>query len=153
MLQKSQPDKAGMVSVVFSLPPEVGGRQAAVIGEFNNWSHFEHPMIRGSKGFTVTISLPAGATYRFRYLIDGARWENDWDADAYLPNVHGQDDSVVDLTSPVVGAPAAPPPPATATKTAAKTTGATKKAQTSAKKAKTPVKKATPAAGPDAPPS
>ncbi|HUZ43689.1 MAG TPA: isoamylase early set domain-containing protein [Acidimicrobiales bacterium] len=152
------------------MPPEVGGSQAAVAGEFNNWSRLEHPMIRGSRGFTVTISLPAGATYRFRYLIDATRWENDWDADAYLPNAHGQDDSVVDLTSPVVGAPAAPPAPAIATKKAAKTTGATKKAAqatarpkeaapataaakvSAAKKAKTPAKKASPA-GPDAPPS
>jgi hypothetical protein len=32
-------------------------------------------------------------------LIDGQRWDNDWAADAYLPNSFGGDDSVVDLTA------------------------------------------------------
>ena len=43
--------------------------------------------------------LPPGRAYRFRYLLDGHRWENDWDADAYVPNGFGSDDSVVDLTA------------------------------------------------------
>ena len=119
-----------MVNVVFSLPAEVDGAEAAVVAEFNDWSHTANPMVRGPKGFTVAISLPAGNAYRFRYLIDGSRWENDWDADAYLPNAHGQDDSVVDLTSPVVGTPAAPPAPASPTgakKATAKSAGISKK--------------------------
>jgi hypothetical protein len=39
--------------------------------------------------------LEAGQQYRFRYLVDGERWENDWAADAYLPNAYGGEDSVV----------------------------------------------------------
>ena len=148
MLQKSQPDPAGMVSVVFSLPPEVSGSRAVVVGEFNEWSHSEHPMARGPEGFTLAVSLPAGAVYRFRYLIDGIRWENDWDADAYLPNAHGQDDSVVDLTFPVVGTSAAPAP---AKKAAAKKAAA-KKAPVKGALSKATAKKAAPS-GPDAPPS
>jgi hypothetical protein len=34
---------------------------------------------------------------RFRYLLDGERWENDWTADAYVPNSFGSDDSVVEV--------------------------------------------------------
>jgi hypothetical protein len=46
----------------------------------------------------LVIELPAGRTYQYRYLVDGDRWENDWQADAYAPNDYGGDDSVIDLT-------------------------------------------------------
>jgi hypothetical protein len=29
--------------------------------------------------------------------IEGERWENDWEADAYTPNEYGKDDSVVEV--------------------------------------------------------
>jgi hypothetical protein len=45
--------------------------------------------------FSVTVSLKAGQSYRFRYRLDNDRWENDWEADDYLPNQLGTDDSVV----------------------------------------------------------
>ena len=50
-------------------------------------------------GFSLTVGLDAGRAYRFRYLLDGRRWDNDWAADAYQPNDFGGDDSVVDLTA------------------------------------------------------
>ena len=50
-------------------------------------------------GFSVTVGLDAGRAYRFRYLLDGQRWDNDWAADAYQANDFGGDDSVVDLTA------------------------------------------------------
>jgi hypothetical protein len=55
-------------------------------------------MQRGEDGFVAEVSLPAGRVYRFRYLLDGERWENDWAADAYVANEFGGDDSVIDLT-------------------------------------------------------
>jgi hypothetical protein len=45
--------------------------------------------------FSTTISLKAGQTYRFKYYLDGERWENDWGADGYLANDFGTDDSLV----------------------------------------------------------
>jgi hypothetical protein len=47
--------------------------------------------------FAVTLDLHAGREYRFRYLIDGKRWENDWRADKYVMSPYGGDDSVVCL--------------------------------------------------------
>jgi hypothetical protein len=40
-----------------------------------------------------------GHPYRFRYLLDESRWENDWKADRYEPNPFGSDDSIVDLVA------------------------------------------------------
>ena len=47
--------------------------------------------------WSTTVPLVPGQTYRFRYLIDDARWENDWEADDYVDNAHGGQDSLVDL--------------------------------------------------------
>jgi hypothetical protein len=46
---------------------------------------------------STTVSLQAGETYRFRYLVDGERWENDWGADGYMPNPFGDEDSLIKL--------------------------------------------------------
>jgi 1,4-alpha-glucan branching enzyme len=91
-------DRAGVVVVTFRLPPEASAHTASVVGDFNNWSPTSHAMTRLDDGFEVVVPLQTGRTYRFRYLLDGERWENDWAADAYAPNVYGGDDSVIDLT-------------------------------------------------------
>jgi hypothetical protein len=65
----------------------------------NDWSPTSHQLTRTDNGsFQAALELPAGRRWRFRYLLDGQRWENDWAADDYLPNGHGGDDSVADLT-------------------------------------------------------
>ena len=69
-------------------------------GEWNEWSADADVMRRDAEGgFSVTVGLDAGRAYRFRYLLDGQRWDNDWAADAYVRNDFGGDDSVVDLTA------------------------------------------------------
>lgn len=84
--------------VTFRLPkmaaPEANS--VAIAGDFNNWNS-SHTMMKKLKNgdFTATLELPCKREYRFRYLIDNHRWENDWTADKYLPNDYGSDDSVV----------------------------------------------------------
>ena len=75
----------GKARVTFTIDPRVGARAAAVCGEWNDWSADAGVMRRDAKGgFSVTVDLDAGRAYRFRYLIDGQRWDNDWAADAYV---------------------------------------------------------------------
>ncbi len=84
--------------VTFELPPEVNAQTACLCGEFDEWDKTSHPMERREDGsFTLTLSLQPERRYRFRYLLDGERWENDWAADAYEPNPFGSEDSVVQL--------------------------------------------------------
>lgn len=86
----------GTARVTFSLPPQVNARNA--VGEFNDWSTTSHPLRHYKDGhFTVTLDLERDREYRYRFLLDGERWENDWAADAYVPNSYGSDDSVVRL--------------------------------------------------------
>ena len=47
--------------------------------------------------FTLTLSLEPTREYRFRYLLDGECWENDWAADRYAPNSFGSEDSIVEI--------------------------------------------------------
>ena len=89
----------GKASVTFRVDPRVGAQTAAVCGEWNGWSADADVMQPDSEGgFSLRVDLEAGRAYRFRYLLDGHRWDNDWAADAYQPNDFGGDDSVVDLT-------------------------------------------------------
>ena len=90
----------GKARVTFTVDPRVGAQAAAVCGEWNDWSADADVMRRDAEGgFSVTVDLDAGRAYRFRYLLDGQRWDNDWAADAYVRNDFGGDDSVVDLTA------------------------------------------------------
>jgi hypothetical protein len=102
----------GAALVSFELPAAVSAASVSVCGDFNDWSPAAQPLARDEDGgFRAVIELPAGRRWRFRYLLDGQRWENDWAADDYIPNDHGSHDSVVDLTTcppPLVSAEPAP---------------------------------------------
>ena len=98
MLIKNYTKTGSKCRVTFKLPAEIGAETAALCGEFNDWGATANPMKKLKDGsFSATVSLPAGETYRFRYLLDSERWENDWEADAYQPNAHGTEDSVLEL--------------------------------------------------------
>jgi len=95
-MKKTYASSGKTCRVTFELPAEAGAQSVALCGEFNDWDKESHPMKRRKKGnFSLTITLEAGKSYRFRYWVDGTHWENDWSADAYLPNTFGSEDSVV----------------------------------------------------------
>ena len=84
--------------VAFTLPAGVNAKTACLCGDFNAWDKESHPMKKKKDGsFTLALNLEAGRHYHFRYLLDGERWENDWEADAYVPNPFGGEDSVLNL--------------------------------------------------------
>jgi len=86
--------------VTFTLPKEAApeAETVCVMGEFNNWSPDANPMTRRTNGdFSVSLDLEKGRSYRFRYLIDGWKFENDWKADRYETNPYGGEDSVVEV--------------------------------------------------------
>ena len=98
MLRKYFSKTGRFCRVTFDLPPDINAKTAVLCGEFNEWSVTTHPMKKRKDGrFSITVSLQAGSTYRFKYLMDGKGWENDWSADGYVSNRHGTDDSLVRL--------------------------------------------------------
>jgi len=98
MLKKTYSDAGQACQVTFELPSEVAAQTACLCGEFNAWGPSAHPMERQVDGsFTLALALEPGQAYRFRYLLDGTRWENDWAADGYVPNPYGSDDSLIQV--------------------------------------------------------
>ena len=97
MIQK-KPRKNGKTALVtFTLPKEMEAGEIHLCGEFNGWDEQALPLARRRDGrFSTSLSLPRGR-YRFRYLLDGTRWENDESADAYVPNPFGTEDSVIEI--------------------------------------------------------
>ena len=101
---ESRVEHDGCVHVTFRLPNINRAERISVVGEFNAWCPTANPMHVEGDELVTGIVLQPGRAYRFRYLLDDDRWENDWAADDYVPNEFGGDDSVLDLTNLVTQA-------------------------------------------------
>lgn len=91
---KSKP----ICKVTFKLSKEEA--QAAdlvrLVGDFNNWDHQANPMKKLKNGtFSATLELEKDNEYQFRYLLNDQTWENDWQADAYVPSPVSFDENSV----------------------------------------------------------
>jgi 1,4-alpha-glucan branching enzyme len=84
--------------VTFELPGAAAGdaRNVALVGEFNDWDPGQTSMKRRRDGsYSVTLNLECNREYQYKYLIDYKHWENDWEADKYLPSPVGSSDNSV----------------------------------------------------------
>lgn len=98
MLKKQYAKDKKTCKVTFALPDEGNASSAELQGDFTKWEKTPVKMKRYKDGnFKVSVTLKSGKQYRFRYLLDGERWENDWQADAYLSNEFGTEDSIVEV--------------------------------------------------------
>ena len=98
MLKKTFNRAENICKVTFILPPGLQTGTAYLCGDFNSWDKSTHPMKKQKDGsFKLSLTLETGRQYCYRYFLDGERWENDWAADAYLPNSFGSENSVVNL--------------------------------------------------------
>ena len=84
--------------VTFHLPKEAvtSAKDVHLVGDFNDWDTRATPMKKQRDGsFGVTLELEPGHEYQYRYLIDAAKWENDWNADKYVPSPLGDTENSV----------------------------------------------------------
>ena len=83
----------------FSLPKEAveNAEKVALVGDFCSWDITKSIALNKQKdgSFKTALELETGRSYQFRYLIDGTKWENAWDAEAYEPTPFGAYNSVV----------------------------------------------------------
>jgi hypothetical protein len=49
--------------------------------------------------WSMALTLESNHEYHYRYLDDKNVWHNDWAADSYARNMHGTDNSVVNLVN------------------------------------------------------
>lgn len=87
--------------VTFRLPKQAAdhANEVHLVGDFNDWDRNATAMTQLKNGsFKTTMDLEPDQDYQYRYLINGEEWENDWDADDYVPNPYGDgDNSVVNV--------------------------------------------------------
>jgi 1,4-alpha-glucan branching enzyme len=97
MIYKAPTPDGKHVSVTFELPSSIWAERVNLVGDFNDWDSTRHEMrqSRVDGNWRITLELPVGAEYQFRYLVNGHDWHNDWHADKYVSNEYGTDNSVV----------------------------------------------------------
>lgn len=67
----------GVVSVLFRLPAAIWADHIAVVGDFNGWSPSATPMQLGEQFWEARLTLEAGNTYAYAYLLDGVDWSGE----------------------------------------------------------------------------
>jgi len=120
MLTKRKLGK-GKIRVTFQMPALEGVTQLHLVGDFNNWSMAETPMMQAADGsWSAVLTLEDNRAYQYRYFANGQTWHNDWEADAYVPNTFGSDNCVVSLVEEAEAKPAPKKRAATSRKKTAK---------------------------------
>ena len=69
-----------------------------LVAEFNDWQPVDMKYSKKDQVYRAKVRLPKDKQFHFRYLIDNEIWENDHQADAYIANGFGSDNSIVDTT-------------------------------------------------------
>jgi 1,4-alpha-glucan branching enzyme len=92
---KSKP----VCKVTFSLAADAvaEANNVALLGEFNGWDLATATTLKKQKdgSYKATVELESGKEYQFRYLLDGASWTNDGEADKYVPSGVSYDENSV----------------------------------------------------------
>jgi hypothetical protein len=78
LIKTTKAGRNGTVRVTFALPADEPGGAVSVVGDFNNWNPFAHPLRRRANGTrSAAVTVPAGTMLHFRYLAEGGVWFND----------------------------------------------------------------------------
>lgn len=100
MIYKTASPQPGYVRVRFELPSFLWANHVAIVGDFNGWRTDATPMHQERDGvWRVTLDLPEGNKYEFRYLVDGM-WMTDYHADGFVTSAYGTDNSVIIVELP-----------------------------------------------------
>jgi 1,4-alpha-glucan branching enzyme len=84
---KRQPHDSDRVKVTFVLPVSEWVQPVSVLGDFNGWDPLVHPLKRRGNGTrSVSVDVPAGGRYQFKYLADDGIWFCEPDADGLSVN-------------------------------------------------------------------
>lgn len=98
MIRRKYSTDGGTCSVTFVFDRRPGPRpqRVSVVGDFNNWDPDADRMKRRKDGsFSISKRLSSGASYEFRYLVDGESWQNESTADAFAPTPFGDAENCI----------------------------------------------------------
>ena len=78
MIKTTKPGRDGTVRVTFALPTDQPSGAVSVVGDFNNWNPYTHPLRkRANRTRSVAVTVKSGSTLHFRYLGEGGVWFDD----------------------------------------------------------------------------
>jgi hypothetical protein len=78
LIKTTKPGRDGSVRVTFALPIDEPGGAVSVVGSFNDWNPFTHPLRkRANRTRSAAVTVRAGTTLHFRYLAEGGVWFDD----------------------------------------------------------------------------
>jgi 1,4-alpha-glucan branching enzyme len=84
------------VKVNFVLPTDAVAGKVSVVGDFNGWDPFAHPLRPRRNGTrSAVVTLPPGRRFAFRYLAEGGRWHDEDTAETFEPNGVGGHNAVI----------------------------------------------------------
>ncbi len=84
MIKHGKPTKNGKVKLTFILPQEQVSGGTSVVGDFNGWDPFAHPLRRHADGtYQATATVSCQQELCFRYLAEGGIWFDDPECDRY----------------------------------------------------------------------
>lgn len=82
------------VKVTFELDHLADADLVEVAGDWNDWQ--PEPMKKYKNGkHKLAVTFEPESEHQFLYRVDGDRWETDPDADRYVSNEYGGENSVV----------------------------------------------------------
>jgi 1,4-alpha-glucan branching enzyme len=78
LIKIARPTSNGTARVTFVLPAAEPAGAVSVVGDFNDWNPYAHPLRKRGNGIrSAVVTLPAGTTLHFRYLAEGGIWFDD----------------------------------------------------------------------------
>ena len=78
MIRRTKVAKSNDVKITFSLPDDQLNGTVSVVGDFNDWRPGEHVLAKRANGTrSVAVTVPAGSSFRFRYLGENGHWFDD----------------------------------------------------------------------------
>ncbi len=98
-IKKVYSKSGDLCKVKFTIPRTLGENfdRISLVGDFNEWDPNANIFTETDKkgNYILSIELPAGKEYQFRYLGDGEAWFNEPDADKHIETYFGDSENSV----------------------------------------------------------
>ncbi len=97
MIDKQFTPKRTICRVTFRVPRSWANRKVSLVGDFNEWDPEKHRLQEQEGYWQTLVRLKPDRKYKFKYLLDGEIWQNDDQADDYVINPFGTEDSILEI--------------------------------------------------------